>query len=52
MNVMKRMITNMIGASDKVNENPFLKEMLIKHRELVDIETIEKMAQETSEEES
>lgn len=39
---------NFIGASNHlVKENPALKQMMDKHRELVDLEAVMKMAQET-----
>ncbi|XP_046744374.1 uncharacterized protein LOC124410210 isoform X2 [Diprion similis] len=47
INIMKRLMTNMIAtASDMLTQEPFLFEMMLKHRDIINIETIIEMARE------
>ncbi|KAG7198483.1 hypothetical protein KM043_005860 [Ampulex compressa] len=53
VNVMKKLITNFIAASGyMLQEEPLLLEMLEKHRETLNVETILKMSQSAGEDES
>lgn len=53
INIMKKLIVNFISASHyMLMENPHLIEMLEKHRELINIETILKMSQRDTNQES
>lgn len=50
INIMKKLITSFIAASSHMlMDQPILVEMLEKHRELINVETIIKMSQNTSE---
>ncbi|XP_046621238.1 uncharacterized protein LOC124305662 isoform X1 [Neodiprion virginianus] len=49
INIMKRLMTNMIAtASEMLSQEPFLFEMMLKHRDIINIETIIEMARENA----
>ncbi|XP_076654805.1 uncharacterized protein LOC143360093 [Halictus rubicundus] len=50
INIMKKLIVNMIGASSHLlMQEPMLVKMLEKHKDLISIDTISKMAQDSAE---